>query len=253
MAERTGTIAFSGRVAVVTGGASGMGLASARRLKASGATVVIWDLDGPAMTAAGEEFGADACMVVDVSQAIEPEAAAAAVAAKHGRLDILVHCAGIVGDFGPSDALPVESWDRVIRINLSGSFYVSRAVLPQMKAQGYGRIVLIASAGAKDGHPFMAAYVTSKGGVITLAKTLGKEVARHGILVNCIAPGVIDTPMMAASDMDQQARNRLVEAIPVGRIGQPEEVAAMIHWLVSEECSYSSGAVFDLSGGRTNY
>lgn len=247
------TIALEGRVAVVTGGASGMGLATARRLAQSGAKVAIWDLSGPSMEAARREFGRSACMEVDVSDPAAAESAAAVIAKDHNRLDILAHCAGIVGDYGPTDTFPVDEWNRILTVNLFGSFYCCRAVLPHMKANRYGRIVMISSAGAKDGHPFMAAYVTSKGGVLTFTKSLGKEVARDGILVNCITPGVVNTPMMQASGMDKESRDKLSDSIPIGRIAQPEEIASMVAWLSSDECSYTSGAVFDASGGRTNY
>jgi len=230
---------FSGRVALVTGGASGIGLATAERLRSDGATVVVFDLD-PSADIQG-----------DMARSADLGAAAAKVEAEHGRLDILVNSAGIPGRSLRTVEVTDEEWERVMAVNAAGSFYACRAVIPGMVARGYGRIVLVASIAGKEGNPMAAAYSASKAAVIAMTKSIGKDLAGTGVLVNCVAPAVIETPILAG--LSQEHIDYMVERIPLGRMGKPEEVAALICWLASEDCSFSTGAVFDISGGRAVY
>ncbi len=243
-------IDLQGRVAVVTGAASGIGRATATRLGADGAALELWDAaaEGLAETASATGGRATTLSVAD-DEAVA--AAAAAAAERHGRIDILVNCAGIAGDIAPVVAADPAEWRRVIEVNLTGTFLCCRAVLPHMQGSGYGRIVNIASVAGKEGNPNAAHYSASKAGVITFTRALGKEVAGSGVLVNCITPAVIETPILGQVT-DAQVKY-MVERIPLGRMGRPEEVAALIAWLSSEECSFSTAAAFDLSGGRTTY
>lgn len=243
-------IDLKGRVAVVTGAASGIGRATAKRLGADGAALELWDAaaEGLAETADSTRGTATVLSVAD-DDAVA--AAAAAAAERHGRVDILVNCAGIAGDIAPvAEADPTE-WRRVIEVNLTGTFLCCRAVVPHMVRSGYGRIVNIASVAGKEGNPNAAHYSASKAGVITFTRALGKEVAGSGVLVNCITPAVIDTAILG--QVTEAQVKYMVERIPLGRMGRPEEVAALIAWLSSEECSFSTAAAFDLSGGRTTY
>ena len=243
-------IDLKGRVAVVTGAASGIGRATAKRLGADGAALELWDAaaEGLAETA-GDTGGNATTLSVADDEAVAT--AAAAAAERHGRIDILVNCAGIAGDIGPVVEADPAEWRRVIEVNLTGTFLCCRAVLPHMQGSGYGRIVNIASVAGKEGNPNAAHYSASKAGVITFTRALGKEVAGSGVLVNCITPAVIETPILGQVT-DAQVKY-MVERIPLGRMGRPEEVAALIAWLASEECSFSTAAAFDLSGGRTTY
>ena len=243
-------IDLKGRVAVVTGAASGIGRATAKRLSADGAALELWDAaaEGLAETA-GDTGGNATTLSVADDEAVA--AAAAAAAERHGRIDILVNCAGIAGDIGPVVEADPAEWRRVIEVNLTGTFLCCRAVLPHMQGSGYGRIVNIASVAGKEGNPNAAHYSASKAGVITFTRALGKEVAGSGVLVNCSTPAVIETPILGQVT-DAQVKY-MVERIPLGRMGRPEEVAALIAWLASEECSFSTAAAFDLSGGRTTY
>lgn len=243
-------IDLKGRVAVVTGAASGIGRATAKRLGANGAALELWDAAADGLAETADSTGGTAT-VLSVADDDAVAAAAAAAAERHGRVDILVNCAGIAGDIAPvAEADPAE-WRRVIEVNLTGTFLCCRAVVPHMVRSGYGRIVNIASVAGKEGNPNAAHYSASKAGVITFTRALGKEVAGSGVLVNCITPAVIDTAILG--QVTEAQVKYMVERIPLGRMGRPEEVAALIAWLSSEECSFSTAAAFDLSGGRTTY
>jgi len=243
-------IDLKGRVAVVTGAASGIGRATAKRLGADGAALELWDAAAEDLAETADSTGGTAT-VLSVADDDAVAAAAAAAAERHGRVDILVNCAGIAGDIAPvAEADPAE-WRRVIEVNLTGTFLCCRAVVPHMVRSGYGRIVNIASVAGKEGNPNAAHYSASKAGVITFTRALGKEVAGSGVLVNCITPAVIDTAILG--QVTEAQVKYMVERIPLGRMGQPEEVAALIAWLSSEDCSFSTAAAFDLSGGRTTY
>ncbi len=243
-------IDLKGRVAVVTGAASGIGRATAKRLGADGAALELWDAAAEGLAETASDTGGNAT-TLSVADDEAVAAAAAAAAERHGRIDILVNCAGIAGDIGPVVEADPAEWRRVIEVNLTGTFLCCRAVLPHMQGSGYGRIVNIASVAGKEGNPNAAHYSASKAGVITFTRALGKEVAGSGVLVNCITPAVIETPILGQVT-DAQVKY-MVERIPLGRMGRPEEVAALIAWLASEECSFSTAAAFDLSGGRTTY
>jgi 3-oxoacyl-[acyl-carrier protein] reductase len=233
------TYDFTGRVALVTGGASGIGAATAERLRAGGAEVVTFDRD------------ASADISGDMSRSSDLDAAAGRIEKKHGRLDILVNSAGVPGESLRTVDVTDEEWERVLAINASGSFYACRAVLPGMLGRGYGRIVLVASIAGKEGNPMAGAYSASKAAVIAMTKAIGKDVAGTGVLVNCIAPAVIETPILTG--LAQHHIDYMVERIPLGRMGKPEEVAALVSWLASEDCSFSTGATYDISGGRAVY
>ena len=245
-------MSLSGRVALVTGGARGIGLAIGRRLAADGARVALVDLDKSAVEAAAGEFGAASMAVVaDVTRTDEVERAVAAVDTRWGRLDIVVNNAGITGGSKLTWELTDEDWNRVIACDLTSVFLVSRAAVRLMLPRRSGRIVNIASIAGKEGNPTLVPYSTAKAGVIGFTKALAKEVATHGILVNAVAPAVIGTDLV--KQMSKETVDYLVARIPMGRVGRPEEVAALVAWLVSDECSFSTGAVYDLSGGRATY
>jgi 3-oxoacyl-[acyl-carrier protein] reductase len=231
-------------VALVTGGSSGIGAAVAARLLAEGARVATLDLrpGGPEGSLA---------LAGDVSSSADVEAAVAQAELELGPLDVLVCSAGIPGASLPTVEVTDEEWKRVLAINADGVFFCNRAVLPGMIARGYGRIVNVSSIAGKEGNPMAAAYSASKAAVIALTKAIGKDVARTGVLVNCIAPAVIATPILEG--LSQEHVDYMVERIPMGRMGTPEEVAALVCWLASEECSFSTGAVYDISGGRAVY
>jgi 3-oxoacyl-[acyl-carrier protein] reductase len=235
---------LKGRVAVVTGGASGIGAAVTDLFARSGARVAVWDL-------AKAEGPAAEVRVVDVADAAAVAAAAQATEAALGRIDILVNSAGIAGPIAPVQDYPLEAWRKVMAVNLDGTFHCCRAVLPGMIARGYGRIVNIASIAGKEGNPNAAAYSASKAGVIALTKSLGKEVATRDIAVNCITPATAQTPIL------EQVTPEFIEymrsKIPRGRFVTVEEIASMVAWLCSAENSFTTGAVFDLSGGRATY
>ena len=236
------TYDFSGRVALVTGAASGIGAAVARRLSASGAQVAALDLqpvDG--------YFSVQA----DISRSSEVDAAVARVEQELGRLDVLVNSAGIPGRSLRTVDVDDDEWQRVLGINASGSFYLSRAVLPGMVERGYGRIVLLASIAGKEGNPMAAAYSASKAAVIALAKAIGKDVAGTGVLVNAIAPAVIQTPILEG--ISEEHVEYMLQRVPLGRMGTADEVANLVAFLASEELSFSTGATFDISGGRATF
>jgi 2-dehydro-3-deoxy-L-rhamnonate dehydrogenase (NAD+) len=237
---------FAGRTAVVTGGVSGIGAGIAARLKAEGAVLSLWDRDADAL-ARSDAHG----VVLDVTDADAVHKAAADTAAALGKIDILVASAGITGPNHPTWEYPVAEWDRVIDINLKGVFYCNRAVVPFMQRGEYGRIVNIASIAGKEGNPNASAYSASKGGVIALTKALGKELAATNIRVNCVTPAAVRTPLF--SQMTQQQIDWMLSKIPAGRFGEIDEIASLVLWLASEECSFSTGAVFDISGGRATY
>jgi 2-dehydro-3-deoxy-L-rhamnonate dehydrogenase (NAD+) len=228
---------FEERTAVVTGGAQGIGAAIARRLEASGAAVRIWDLGGSPP--------------VDVADPASIAAATQSALRDFGRIDILVNNAGISGVNRPTVDYPVEEWERVLRVNLTGTFLASRAVAPHMIEAGYGRIVNIASVAGKEGNPNAAAYSASKAGVMALTKSMGKELAKTGVLVNCVTPAAAKTAIL--EQMTEAHIEYMRSKIPMGRFVTVDEIAALACWLASEECSFSTGAVFDISGGRATY
>jgi 3-oxoacyl-[acyl-carrier protein] reductase len=243
---------IKGRTAVVTGGAAGIGQAIAARLAASGARVCLWDRDRSALETARQALGAGHLGVaLDVASEADVAAATEATMKAFGRIDILVCSAGITGPNLPLVDYPLADWQQVIDINLTGVFLCNRAVAAKMREADYGRIVNIASVAGKEGNPNASAYSVSKAGVIALTKSLGKELARTGVRVNCITPAAVRTGMF--SQMTQTHIDFMLSKIPMARFGTIEEIAAMVAWLATEECSFSTGAVFDLSGGRATY
>jgi len=235
---------FSGRVALVTGGSSGIGAAVARRMLDEGARVATLDLHLEA---------ADGLLALtgDVSRSADVDAAVARARDELGPIEILVCSAGVAGASLPTVDVTDEEWRKVMGINADGVFFCNRAALPGMIQRGYGRIVNVASIAGKEGNPMACAYSASKAAVIAMTKAIGKDVARTGVIVNCVAPAVIETPML--DGMTQEHIDYMAERIPMGRLGEPEEVAALICWLASEECSFSTGATYDISGGRAVY
>ena len=242
--DKTNDYRFSGRVALVTGGASGIGAAVVRRLLSEGAKVGALDLN-PA------ETEGVLALAGDVSSSADIEAAVSRIEGELGPIDVLVCSAGVPGKSLPSLEITDEEWRRVLAINTDGVFFCNRAVAPGMVERGYGRIVNLASIAGKEGNPMAAAYSASKAAVIGLTKAIGKDLARTGVVVNCVAPAVIETPIL--DDVSQAHIDYMVERIPMGRMGSAEEVAALICWLASEECSFSTGATYDISGGRAVY
>lgn len=223
------------RRALITGGASGLGLACAQNLAASGLDVVTFDVGGAPD------------VMVDVT---DPEGVRAGVEAA-GPVDVLINAAGIVGPNAPLWAVDLAEWSRTLEVNVTGTFTMCKAVVPGMVERGWGRIVNFSSMAGKDGNPNLSAYSASKAAVIALTKSLGKELATSGVLVNVVAPAVIETPMNASTS--PAVLKHITSLIPMGRIGRPEEVAELVAWLSSERCSFSTGAVYDISGGRATY
>jgi len=245
-------IDLSGRNAVVTGGAQGIGRAIVERLSESGAAVAIWDRDGKLAADAAAELGGSAIAVgCDVMRLTEIEAARDTTVTALGRIDILVNNAGIAGPNIPTWEYPIGAWQEVMRVNLDGAFFCCRAVVPLMIAQNYGRIVNIASIAGKEGNPNAVAYSASKAGVVALTKSLGKELASHDIAVNAITPAAARTAIF--DQMSQQHIDYMLSKIPRGRFVAVEEIAALVAFCASAECSFSTGAVFDISGGRATY
>jgi 3-oxoacyl-[acyl-carrier protein] reductase len=243
------------KVALVTGAARGIGAAIARRLAHDGACVAVGDVDEAAATQLVEGItrtGGGAFFVhMDVADPVSAREAVQAVIEREGQLDILVNNAGIAGLAAPVAEYPVDEWRRILSIDLDGVFYCCKAVLPHMLERGSGRIVNIASISGKEGNPNMPAYSSAKAGVIGFTKALAKEVATRGILVNCVTPAVIATDIL--NQLSEEAVGYMTAKIPMGRTGQPEEVAALVAWLASDECTFSTGGVFDISGGRATY
>ncbi len=247
-------IALHNRKAVVTGGARGIGRAIAERLLDSGASVSLWDVDPEALQIASSELsprGTVHTIPVDLANPESVETAAGATSAALGGIDILVNNAGITGGNAKTWEIAHTDWQRVLAINLNGPFYCCRSVVPHMLKGGYGRIVNIASIAGKEGNPNAAHYSASKAGVIALTKSLGKELATSNITVNAVTPAVIATDILL--QMQQSHIDYMLSKIPMGRFGRKEEAAALVAWLCSEECSFSTSAVFDLSGGRATY
>ena len=247
-------IDLNGRTAIVTGGARGIGRAIAERLLSSGAKVSLWDVNADALESAARDLagaGSVHTALVDLADLTSVQSAAAATAAAFGKLDILVNNAGITGGNAKTWELNPEDWRRVMEVNLNGPFYCCHALVPYLLQNGYGRIVNIASIAGKEGNPNAAHYSASKAGVIALTKSLGKELATLNITVNAVAPAVIATDMLG--QMTQAHIDYMLSKIPMGRFGKKEEAAALVAWLCSEECAFSTGAVFDLSGGRATY
>jgi 3-oxoacyl-[acyl-carrier protein] reductase len=243
---------FNGRTAVITGGAMGIGLAIAQRLVASGGRVSLWDRDNDALEKAKALLGARTdTRMVDVTNADAVDVTAKAVFAALERVDALVCSAGVTGPNTTTWEYPVDAWRQVIDVNVNGVFYCNRAIVPIMLRHEYGRIVNIASVAGKEGNPNAPAYSTSKAAVIGLTKSLGKELAKSGIRVNCVTPAAVKTAIF--DQMTQQHIDFMLSKIPMGRFGTVDEIAALVAWLCTEDCSFSTGAVFDLSGGRATY
>ncbi len=246
---------LQGRNAVITGGAAGIGFAITQRLLASGASVTWWDRDAQAMSHAATQLGADRAQLVQVAVDVADHASVVAAlqqtTAQSPVIDILVNCAGITGPNVKLWDYPTTDWLAVLQVNLNGLFYCCREVLPLMRQQNYGRVVNIASVAGKEGNPNASAYSASKAAVIALTKSLGKELADTGVRVNCVTPAAVKTAIFGQMSAEHIAF--MLSKIPMARFGEPDEIAAMVAWLCTEECSFSTGAVFDLSGGRATY
>jgi len=242
---------FAGKAAIVTGGASGLGKAVAARIVAEGGSVALWDLNADALAAAKDEIGAIHVEALDVSDADAVTRAAEASGAALGRVDVLVCSAGITGATVPVHEFPIESWQRVIDINLNGLFYCNRAIVPLMLANGYGRIVNVASVAGKEGNPNASAYSASKAGVIGFTKSLGKELAGKGVIANALTPATFESPILEQLPPSQVDYMR--SKIPMGRLGEVDESAAMVCFMASDECSFTTASTFDTSGGRTTF
>jgi NAD(P)-dependent dehydrogenase (short-subunit alcohol dehydrogenase family) len=243
---------LSGQFAVVTGAATGIGEAIAERLAVAGATVCIADIDGAAAASAAQRIGRGAqSIAVDITDSALVERAVASILEQNEAIDILVNNAGLAGKAAPIWEQTNTDWQKVMAVNINGPFYLCRAVIPQMRSRGYGRIVNIASVAGKEGNPNMVAYSASKAALIGLTKSIAKEVASEGICINAVSPAVIRTKILEQLTPDQVAY--MVARIPMKRTGQPEEVAAVVHFLASRDCSFVTGQCYDVSGGRSTY
>jgi 3-oxoacyl-[acyl-carrier protein] reductase len=242
---------YNGRAAIVTGGASGLGKAVAARIVAEGGTVALWDVNADALEAAKAETGASFSVALDVSDADAVAAAAEASVKALGKVDVLVCSAGITGATVPVHEFPIDSWLRVFDINVNGLFYCNRAIVPHLLANGYGRIVNVSSVAGKEGNPNASAYSASKAAVIGLTKSLGKELAGKGVIANALTPATFESPILA--QLPQSQVDYMRSKIPMGRLGEVEESAAIICFMASEECSFTTASTFDTSGGRTTY
>ena len=247
-------IDLKGKRAIITGAARGIGFAIAERLLKSGAAVTLWDIELSNLEkaelnlkAAGDVFS----VAVDVTQENSVKRGVDLTYERMGDVEILINNAGITGGNATVWDMGITEWQKVLDIDLTGVFLCCRALAPRMMSKGYGRIVNIASIAGKEGNPNAAHYSAAKAGVISLTKSLGKEMVETGVLCNCITPAVIETPML--DQMTQQHKDYMVSKIPLNRMGKPDEVAALVAWLASEDCSFSTGAVFDISGGRATY
>ena len=243
---------FANKVVIITGAGSGIGKETAQRMIDNGAKVALWDYNQETLDSIQNKLGKNSLSVnVDVSDEASVKNAANKVRNNIGTPSILVNCAGVAGINASIEKTDPNEWRRVININLTGTFLCCREIIADMVNKGYGRIINIASVAGKEGNPNAAHYSASKSGVITFTRSLGKELAETGVLVNCITPAVIETEML--SQVSDEHKAYMVSKIPMGRMGQPNEVAALICWLSSKECSYSTAAAFDLSGGRSTY
>ena len=247
-------IDLKGKRAIVTGAARGIGFAIAERLLQSGATVTLWDIEFPNLEKAQADLksaGNVFCVEVDVTQENSIKRGVELTYEHMGDVEILINNAGITGGNATVWDMGITEWQKVLDIDLTGVFLCCRALAPRMIRKGYGRIVNIASIAGKEGNPNAAHYSAAKAGVISLTKSLGKEMVETGVLCNCVTPAVVETPML--DQMTAQHKDYMVSKIPLNRMGKPEEVAALVAWLASEDCSFSTGAVFDISGGRATY
>ena len=245
---------LAGRTAIVTGGARGIGLAIAERILRSGGNVSIWDRDDaglPRARATLESLGSVQASVVELTEPTQIESGVQRALAQFGQIDILINNAGITGGNAPTWEIEPEVWRDVLEVNLTAAFLTCRAVVPEMSQKGYGRIVNVASVAGKEGNPNASHYSASKAGLIALTKSLAKELATHNILVNCVTPAAARTEIFA--QMQQEHIDYMLARIPMNRFVEPKEIAALVVWLASEECSFSTGAVFDISGGRATY
>ena len=243
---------FDGRVAIVTGGAGGIGLAVGRRLAAAGARVVLVDMRGDAVSEAAESLGQRATAVqADVSSAADVEGLVARTLEREGRIDILINNAGIMGRTAPLWELSIDEWNHVLAVDLTSVFLVSRTIVPHMRARRSGAIVSVASIAGKEGTPNLIPYTVAKAGIIAFTKALGKEVVADGIRVNCVAPGVIDTPLLG--QLPETATQIMLSKAPMGRFGTADEVAAVVQFLASDDASFVTSQCFDASGGRATY
>ena len=245
-------IDLDGRVAVITGGSGGIGLATAQRMTASGATAVLWDYDAASLDRAAQALPGAITFAIDVTDEAAVARTTEATMARCGRIDILVNAAGITAPKVTILESSLAEWKRIFDINVMGTYLASRAIGRHMVAADYGRIVNLASVAGKEGNPFSAAYSASKAAVSSFTKSMAKELAKTGVRVNCVTPAIISTKNLY-HDMPEEMRKLWVSRVPMGRPGTPEEVAAMICWLASEDCSFTTGAAFDLSGGRATY
>ena len=242
---------FAGRTAIITGGASGLGLETAKRITAEGGKVCLWDLNRDALAKAKGETGAVHTVALDVSDAKAVEAAAEESRKVLGRVDILVTSAGITGATQPVIGYPIDSWLKVMDVNVNGVFYCCRFIAPMMVEGGYGRIINISSVAGKEGNPNASSYSTAKAAVLGFTKSLGKELATKGVIVNAVPPATFESPIL--DSVPQSHIDYMRSRIPMGRLGTAQEVAAAVCWLASEDCTFTTASTLDTSGGRTTY